>query len=316
MIEEAVFRVFEGLAEKGTEHTEIGSQLDELGWAEIEVEYPTDACALLFRAQGRSLAQTDCLQRTLLSELAGLIDGPVDGIVLPDLAEDCEPSFDPMNIAGVIVGPPRGRVVVPVSSDGAVSLGVIDAAHLQSRRMDTFDSSVYWTRVTGRLDGPRVAAATEWQRVIAAARRAIATELTEIASAALRIAVEHARVRIQFGVPIGSFQAPRHALADAFARLEGAKAVLDESWRDGGRMSAQTAKAAAGRAHREVCAAAQQVCGAIGISAEHDLPRYIARGFQLDALCGSYQQLEASLADRLLETKATARSLPMFAASQ
>jgi alkylation response protein AidB-like acyl-CoA dehydrogenase len=126
----------------------------------------------------------------------------------------------------------------------------------------------------------------------------------------LRIAVEHVSVRIQFGSPIGAFQSPRHLLAEAKANLEGARALLAETWRYGGELSAMTAKAAAGRAHRAVSDAAMQVCGAIGLTIEHDLHRYVVRGFQIDSLCGSYQQLEAQLADRLFEDGAPGQALP------
>jgi alkylation response protein AidB-like acyl-CoA dehydrogenase len=155
-----------------------------------------------------------------------------------------------------------------------------------------------------------VDASSEWSRAIAGAHRALATELVALADEALRIAVEHVTVRIQFGTPIGSFQSPRHLLADASAGLEGARALLDESWRYGGELSALLAKAAAGRAHRAVSDAAMQVCGAIGLTIEHDLHRYVTRGFQIDSLCGSYQQLEALLADRLFYDYSPGRALP------
>ena len=84
MIEEAVFRLFDQLAGKGAdEHTAVGPALADLGWSDIEAEYPIEACELLFRAQGRSLAHTDCLSTVMLAELSPLLDGPVDGIVLP-----------------------------------------------------------------------------------------------------------------------------------------------------------------------------------------------------------------------------------------
>jgi alkylation response protein AidB-like acyl-CoA dehydrogenase len=193
---------------------------------------------------------------------------------------------------------------------GAVSIGVVDASQLKGERLDTFDSSVHWTQVSGPLDARLVDASTEWNRAIAAAHRALATELVALADQALRIAVDHVSVRVQFGAPIGSFQSPRHALADASAKLEGARALLGESWRFGGRLSAQTAKAAAGRAHRAVSDAALQVCGAIGLTAEHDLHRYVTRGFQIDTLCGSYLQVEAMLAERLFDIYAPGRALP------
>jgi len=218
-------------------------------------------------------------------------------------------------VTGIVLGPLTGRLVVPVSGPmGTVSVAVVDADRLRGERLDTFDPSVYWTRVDGQLDAPSVEASTEWNRAIAAAHRALATELVALADEALRIAVQHAKVRVQFGSPIGSFQSPRHALADVSAALEGARALLGESWRYGGRLSAQAAKAAAGRAHRAVCDAALQVCGAIGLTAEHDLHRYVARGFQLDALCGSYHQLEVLLAERLFGIYSPRRALPAIIA--
>jgi hypothetical protein len=312
MIEEAVFRLFDQIAGKGAdEHTAVGPALDDLGWADIEAEYPIEACELLFRAQGRSLAQTDCLSTVMLAELSPLLDGPVDGIVLP--ADGHAPGSDAQRVAGIVLGPlpSSGRLAVPVPGPMAtVSLGVVDTDRLSGERLDTFDPTVFWTRVSGPLTGDLTDASTEFGRAIAAAQRAIATELVALADEALRIAVEHVRVRIQFGSPIGSFQSPRHLLADASANLEGARALLDESWRYGGSLSAMTAKAAAGRAHRAISDAALQVCGAIGLTAEHDLHRYVTRGFQIDSLCGSHHQLEGLLAERLFEMYAPGRALP------
>jgi hypothetical protein len=310
MIEEAVLRLFDDLAEK-PDHVAIGPRLTELGWSDIEAEYPVEACELLFRAQGRSLAHTDCLDRVMLAELATLLDEPADGMVLPNLADGCTPSSGQGQVNGILQGAPRGRLLVPVSTAmGTVSVTVVDADTLTYERLDTFDSSMYWACVAGPLDGDLIDASTEWNRAISAAQRALATELVALSDRALRIAVEQISVRVQFGTPIGSLQSPRHALADAAATLEGARALLGETWRHGGPMSAQIANAAAGRAHRAVSDAALQVCGAIGLTAEHDLHRYVARGFMIDALCGSYQQLEAALAERLFDTHSPGRALP------
>jgi hypothetical protein len=312
MIEEAVFRLFDEIAaDYAGEHVAIGPRLAALGWSDIEAEYPIEACALLFRAQGRSLADTDCLARVMLRELAPLLDEPADGIVLPELSAGYAPSSDDERVAGIVLGSLAGRLVVPVSGPtGVVSVGVVDAARMDGERLDTFDASVHWTRVTGPLDATLIDAWAQWDRAIAAAHRALAAELVALTDEVLRIAVGHAQVRVQFGAPIGSFQSPRHALAEASAVLEGARAVLGESWRAGGRLLAHTAKAAAGRAHRAVSDAALQVCGAIGLTAEHDLHRYVARGFQIDALCGSHLQLEALLSEQLFDSYAPGLALP------
>lgn len=313
MVEEAVFRLFAELAGKtGTDaHVAIGPRLAELGWADIEAEFPVEASELLFRAQGRTLAHTDCLDRVMLAELAARLGESVDGIVLPDVASGYTPGSDDQRVSGILLGPLQGRLAVPVSTPtGMVSVGVVDASRLDGERMDTFDTSAFWTRVSGPLDATLVEASTEWELAISAAHRALATELVALAERALQIAIDHVTVRVQFGAPIGSFQSPRHALADASAVLAGARALLAESWRYGGRLSALTAKIAAGRAHRAVSDVALQVCGAIGLTAEHDLHRYVTRGFQVDSLCGSHDQLEARLGERLFEIYAPGRALP------
>jgi hypothetical protein len=326
LIEEAVFRLFDELAAKNSgSHVPIGPPLAELGWSDIEAEYPIQACELLFRAQGQALLNSDSLSTIMLAELAPLLNGPVDGIVLPGIADGRAPGSDAEHVTGIVLGPlpSGGRLVVPVAAPkGTVSVGIVDTNHLEGERLDTFDTSAYWTRVTGPMTGDLVAASTEWNRAIAAGHRALATELVALADQALRIAVEHVSVRVQFGSPIGSFQSPRHLLADASAGLEAARALLGETRRysdtsrvasllpSGAELSALTAKAAAGRAHRAVSDAALQVCGAIGLTMEHDLHRYVTRGFQLDSLCGSYQQLEALIADRLFDDYAPGRALP------
>jgi hypothetical protein len=310
MIQEAVFRLFEQIAADDV-HAAIGPRLDELGWADIEVEYPIAAGALLFEAQGRSLATTDCLDRVMIAELRALVDGPIDGIVIPEPADGFGPASERNRVSGLVLGPLRGRVIVPVTGGlGGTSIGVVEADQLNGGRVDTFDPSVEWNRVEGAVDVALVDASAEWDRAVAAAHRALGTELIALAGRALDIAIEQITARTQFGVSIGSLQSPRHALADAAATVAGARALLDESWRFGGRLSAIAAKAAAGRAHRTVADVTLQVCGAIGLTAEHPLHRYVSRGFQLDALCGSAEQSEAWLAAYLFEKHPTEQALP------
>jgi hypothetical protein len=308
MIEQAVYRLFD---EAAGNHTAIAPRLAELGWSDIESEYPVEACELLFRAQGRSLAHTDCLDRVLLAELAAVLDEPANAVVMPTPADGCTPGSQRDRVSGIALGPLQGRVVVPVSGVmTTVSLAVVDADTLDQHRLDTFDPSVHWTMVSGPLDTRLIEAPVEWNRALAAAHRALATELVSLTTRMLDIAVEHAKSRIQFGAPVGSFQSPRHALAQACAAVEGSRALLEESWRYGGQLLALTAKAAAGRAHRAVADTALQVCAAIGLTAEHDLHRYVSRGFQIDALFGSHQQLERSVAEQLFSADQPTHGLP------
>lgn len=312
LVEEAVSRLFDEIAGN---HIAIGPRLTELGWAEIETEYPIEACELLFHAQGRSLAQTDCLDRVMIAELAGVLGDPVDAIVMPTVGDRCIPASDRDQVCGIVLGPLRGRVLVPVlGADAGMTMGVVAADSLHGQRLNTFDPTVHWTRVSGPLHADLIDASDAWRCAVAAAYRALGTELIAIAEQILRMAVDHAKTRVQFGTPIGSFQSPRHALAEACAALEGARALMGESWRYGGQFSAQAAKAAAGRAHRTVSDTALQVFGAIGLTGEHDLHRYVRRGFQLDSLFGTYHELETLVAEQLFGADAPGRALPAIVA--
>jgi hypothetical protein len=305
MIEDAVTRV---LTESDSR---LADRLAELGWSEIEADDPVRARRLLFRVQGRTLACTDLLDRTMIAELETVLDGTADSVVMPTgggiLA--CTAARDDGHVDGVLLGATRGRVVIAVARPGS-EVGIATAAlsdlHVQSA--DTFDDGSAWTRVQGRLPHDSVPATEPWRRAVAAGRRALAEELVALGDAMLELAADHARTRTQFGVPIGALQAPRHALAGALAELEGARALVEEAWRCGGDVSAVVAKIAAGRAHRRVADVAMQVCAAMGLTIEHPLHRFVARGLQVDTLLGSYRRLEADLADTLFED--TDRALP------
>lgn len=65
-------------------------------------------------------------------------------------------------------------------------------------------------------------AITEWRLLTAAA-------LVGIAHTALELAVDYARTRTQFGVPIGSFQAIQHGLADLPGMIDGARLLVHEA---------------------------------------------------------------------------------------
>ncbi|WP_342666202.1 acyl-CoA dehydrogenase family protein [Mycobacterium genavense] len=212
----------------------------------------------------------------MLAEFAGLIDELPATILLPLPSTGIAPASDEHTVDGLILGPATVLVAVPFRSGSSVSVCVVDASLLQSSRLDTFDPSVHWTRITGPLDGTGVDASPAWGRALATAHRSLAAELVSVADTALHTAIEHVSSRVQFGTAIGALQAPRHALADAAAQLEAARAMLSESWRTAAPLQAQLAKASAGRAHRWVADAALQVCGAIGLTAEHRLHRYAA----------------------------------------
>jgi alkylation response protein AidB-like acyl-CoA dehydrogenase len=109
------------------------------------------------------------------------------------------------------------------------------------------------------------------------------------ASRLLDMAVEYAKDRVQFGRPIGSFQAVKHRLADALVDVEGMRSsVYYAAWCIGAgdpdaKVAASTAKTWCSDAGRRVAASALQVHGGIGFTWEHDLHLYLKRA-HLDGL--------------------------------
>jgi alkylation response protein AidB-like acyl-CoA dehydrogenase len=88
---------------------------------------------------------------------------------------------------------------------------------------------------------------------------------------AVTLAATYAADRRQYGVPVGSFQAVQHLLADAFVATEGSRSVaLHAAWAvdavsaDDALAAAALAKAYCARAARNVCETAIQVHGGIG----------------------------------------------------
>ena len=112
-------------------------------------------------------------------------------------------------------------------------------------------------------------------------------EMLGAADRVLSMTVDYAKDRVQFGKPIGSFQAVKHMLADALVDVEGMRStVYYAAWcaaaGDPDRsLSASMAKAWCSDASRRVMAAGLQVHGGIGFTWEHDMHLFVKRA-QLD----------------------------------
>jgi alkylation response protein AidB-like acyl-CoA dehydrogenase len=116
-----------------------------------------------------------------------------------------------------------------------------------------------------------------------------AADLLGSASRALDLAVDYAKDRVQFGRPIGSFQAVKHRCADMLVDVEGMRStVYWAAWCIGAAdpdasVAASTAKVWCSDASKRVMASALQVHGGIGFTWEHDLHFFLKRA-QLDQL--------------------------------
>jgi alkylation response protein AidB-like acyl-CoA dehydrogenase len=119
------------------------------------------------------------------------------------------------------------------------------------------------------------------------AATACSAEMLGAADAVLTMTVAYAKDRVQFGKPIGSFQAIKHMLADALVDVEGMRSTAYyAAWCVGAddpehALAASMAKSWCSDASRRVMAAGLQVHGGIGFTWEHDMHLFVKRA-QLD----------------------------------
>jgi alkylation response protein AidB-like acyl-CoA dehydrogenase len=194
-------------------------------------------------------------------------------------------------------------------------LHAIERAHVALTAQPSVDGarrlfSVAWSA----SDATRIASGGEARHAAALAfdRGALATaaELLGVARRLLDTTVEYAKVRHQFGKPIGSFQAVKHHLADTLLRLELARPLV---WRaaysfahdDPERpLHVSMAKAQASEAALVAARAALQCHGAIGYTVEYDLHLWMKRAWALAAAWGDAAWHRARVGGAVFETGA------------
>lgn len=137
-------------------------------------------------------------------------------------------------------------------------------------------------------------------------RAAVARSAETLGSmrATLDMAVAYAKDRVQFGRPIGSFQAIQHFLADMWVDIMGTRTlVLKAAWKlttdQPANREVSMAKARAGEAGRRATFVGHRVFGAIGFTMEHDLHLYHRRTVAADMVFGDsdyhHEQIASSL---------------------
>ena len=207
-----------------------------------------------------------------------------------------------------------GRIVDPTGTDGASADAVLvvqdGAVHLvpgeavEQRRRAAHDPSRPVVDLVGcRTDGTTLLPGADPASVQARARTARAAALVGVSQRMLDTTVAHARSRTQFGVPIGSFQAVQHQLADVLLAVEQARVAVwyaalrlrdDE---DDALRAARIAKLVANQASQLADRVALQVHGGIGFTWEHDLHLLCKRAATWRAIDGESRVLRRGVAD-------------------
>jgi alkylation response protein AidB-like acyl-CoA dehydrogenase len=145
------------------------------------------------------------------------------------------------------------------------------------------------------------------QRVISRGLVCLCAENTGAAQKSMEIAVDYAKERHQFGVPIGAFQAIKHKCADMLPGVEGSRGLLyyaawamEEEDPKTGAMAAAAAKTYSANALRDISTDTIQVLGGVGFTWEYDVHFYMKRAKANQVMLGDNAYFWEEIA-RMLE---------------
>ena len=259
---------------------------EELGGAGGEL---ADA-AVVFEELGKALVPTP-LWGTTLAELALLsVDHP-DGETLGALAEGTAIGAVVFDTDERLREEQTGRRYV-VHGDVADVVIATDGETLTRWTEFTATPSVSMdpTRRLAVVDAKATSTMGTDPGLADTAAILLAVEQIGAATRCLDLTVAYTKDRVQFGRPIGSFQALKHRMADLYVAVQSARAVVAEAVADPSPTSAALARLAASEAFSAVAAEAVQMHGGIAITWESDIQLYFKRAHGSAQLLGPPRQ--------------------------
>jgi len=217
----------------------------------------------------------------------------------------------------VLDGHTADLIVVVARSEGSsgeagISLFTTrgDAPGLERKKLSTLDETrkqaeLVFSAVPAQRLGEANTGASALAHTLDLAAIALANEMVGGAQKALEMSVDYAKTRVQFGRPIGSFQAIKHECADVLLDVELAKSAASyaaAAASDGDEelpTLAPLAKALASDAFRRAAAECIQIHGGIGFTWEHDAHLYFKRAKGSEVLLGDPTYHRELLAKRM-----------------
>ncbi len=187
--------------------------------------------------------------------------------------------------------------------------GVALTANVTSTGEPLFDVSLSGVRVTegARLGGTTTDGAAVLRWLALRALTAIAALQAGVSDSALRITAGYVKERVQFGVPIGSFQAVQHREADAFIDLEAMRWTLwQAAWRVAEGLPAERAAAVAtfwaAEGGSRIANASLHLHGGLGSDVDYPIHRHFLWSKALELHGGGASATQAKLGADLART--------------
>jgi alkylation response protein AidB-like acyl-CoA dehydrogenase len=209
-------------------------------------------------------------------------------------------------------GSTASLILVPAKTSKGLSLFAVDgaAAGLTKTALPTMDqtrkqSRLEFAKTPAKLVGVEGGAAAGLATTLQIAAAMLAAEQVGGAQRVLDNAVDYAKNRVQFGRPIGSFQAIKHKCANMLLEVESAKsaayyaAYCAQELSDDLPVAASLAKSYCSDAYFHCAAENIQIHGGIGFTWEHHAHLYFKRAKSSELFLGDPAYHRELLADKL-----------------
>jgi alkylation response protein AidB-like acyl-CoA dehydrogenase len=291
----------------------------EMGWFGIAlpeaaggIGYSVLEEVLLFRELGREVVSPSVLASVLGAHLAwaagdaSLTDAIVAGsekiaLALPAGSTGHSLSADGISGDFYVVDRMDATHAIVWTTDGVALMPLDDVARLSAT--DSIDTSLALERVSVNAARPALFVADDDHALRHRAWLLITANLVGMAEALRDFAVEYAKVREQFGKPIGTFQAIAHHCANMHARADAAwtqtrfAALAYDGRRDDASLQVSASYLLAAEAASINGAISVRVHGAMGFTAETSVHHYVKRSVLMkNAGGGSYLHSDMLLA--------------------
>lgn len=245
---------------------------------------------------------------TVLQELSQtLTPSPLLGTTLAELALLAAAEPDAKTLESLAEGTSIGALVLDADYvvNGDIADVVVAASDGQLSRWTRFSAqpvaAMDPTRRLARVRPEETKAIGTDPGIADAAAILLAAEQIGAAERCLDLTIEYAKSRVQFGRPIGSFQALKHRMADLYVAIATAHAVVSDACNTPTPTNAAAARLAATEALCTVAAESIQLHGSIAITWEHNMHLYFKRAHASAQLLDSPRALLRRLESEVIQ---------------
>lgn len=294
----------------------LTAALDAFGWLDLLDTAPEAAVPVLFAAQGRHGSRSAALHDVLaagVGELAADMSPMTTTVPIPPprALTTGRLHAGALSVDALCIdarADSRWLLVAAAGPDANLTLLRVGAEHARSVKAHGLDGRLHIDRFCADIPlaetevlARGLAAAAWWSGMEARGRRALCHQISGASAAMLELALAHARERSQFGQLIGTFQAVRHKLAEAYVAVAAAEAAAAAAWEsEDVWLAATVAKLVTSRSCASTVAHTQQVLAGVGFTAEHPYHRLMKRALVLDRVLGTAVDLAPVVGRRLV----------------